>query len=483
MIVMPAAREASAKKARQPPGQMSAVGRVFRTTAVKLSLVYLAVFSLVTIALVTYLLSSINAILTSELSDAVNAEVRELLNQYEIGGVLRVVTLVDSRSRQPGAGLYLITDPSGNPLVGNISDLPEGVVDRAGTSVRAVPYRRLSHETDANSHHVALVRVFTLDNGFKVLVGRDVGEREKFSGLIGEALRAVLVVTVLLGLVTWWFVSRSVLKRIDQVTHTANRIVAGDLSGRLSLTGSNDEFDRLAVGLNHMFDRLTDLMRGLKEVSDNIAHDLKTPLTRLRNRAEEALADTGDPERAESALEGVIEDCDSLIRTFDALLTIARVESGNQTIALSPVDLSDIVGEVSELYEPLADEEGVELTTSVAGEKALANRELLSQALANLLDNALKYGRPAEGPARITLSVTREAGAVLLAVADNGPGIPETDRGRVLERFVRLERSRNSPGSGLGLSLVAAIARQHGAPLVLSDASPGLKAIISLQPA
>ncbi|MDR3373144.1 MAG: ATP-binding protein [Ancalomicrobiaceae bacterium] len=477
------AKTTAPRKSLQTPAQMGPLGRILRTTAVKLSLIYLAVFSLVTIALVTYLLSSINAILTRELSDAVDSEVRELLNQYEVGGVLRVVTLVDNRSRQPGAGLYLITDPSGTPLVGNISDLPEGVVGQAAAAVRLVPYRRLSGESEAANHHVALVRVFSLDNGFKVLVGRDVGEREKFRDLVGAALRAVLVVTVLLGLVTWWFVSRSVLKRIDQVTHTANRIVAGDLSGRLPLTGSNDEFDRLAVGLNHMFDRLTELMRGLKEVSDNIAHDLKTPLTRLRNRAEEALGQTADPERMRLALEGVIEDCDSLIRTFDALLTIARVEAGNQAIVLVPVDLSDIVGEVSELYEPLAEEEGVELTTSVAGEKALANRELLAQAVANLLDNALKYGRPAEGRAKILVSVTREAGAVLLSVADNGPGIPEADRARVLARFVRLEQSRNSPGSGLGLALVAAIARQHGAALMLSDAGPGLKATIELQPA
>ncbi len=470
-----------------PPGtspqlpKMSSLGRFFRTTAVKLSLVYLMVFTVFTLAMVAYVTTSTSTILTNELRSAVDSEVNDLQAQYEEGGLLRVVTLVDLRSRQPGAGLYLVTDRSGEPLLGNISNLPDGVVTKADTTVRTVPYRRLNQQDGKEKPHVALVRVFMLDSGFHVLIGRDLGEREKFQGLIWEAMRAVLVVTVLLGLATWWFVSRSVLKRIDQVAHASGRIVVGDLSGRLPLTGANDEFDRLALALNHMFDRIADLMQGLKEVSDNIAHDLKTPLTRLRNRTEEALGADIPPEQMRRALEGVIEDCDGLIKTFDALLTIARVESGSRPVDLSPVDVGAIVRDVSELYEPLAEEAGVRIAIEDDGAKALANRELLAQGVANLIDNALKYGRAAEGPSIIRVTIKGGPEDVAVTVADNGCGIAEADRDRVLARFVRLEASRHSPGSGLGLALVSAIARQHGATLQLGDAHPGLSVTLRLQ--
>lgn len=464
---------------------VAATGRIFRTTAVKLALVYLVVFSVVSVALVLYIARSTTSILTSELRNSVNQEVSDLQDQYNRGGILRVVRVLDARSRQPGASLYLMTDSAGQALLGNISDLPPGVITQAQDATRTVPYRRLNQPQSDRTNHLALVRVITLDSGFRVLVGRDVSEREKFTGLMWDAMRAVLVVTVFLGLVTWWFVSRSVLKRIEHVAVTTNQIVAGDLSSRLIVTGSNDEFDRLSIGLNHMLDRISELMRGLKEVSDNIAHDLKTPLTRLRNRAEEALSQVDDSPHARAALEGVIEDCDGLIRTFDALLTIARVEAGSRTVEMSPVDVADIAAELVELYEPTAEECGATLTLDnklvpaamgdIPQSLVVANRELLAQVLANLLDNALKYGKPTEGEAHVRLELSLQGRDIQIAVVDNGPGIPADDRERVLNRFVRLEASRNSPGSGLGLSLVAAIVRQLGSVLVLADAEPGLR--------
>lgn len=458
---------------------MAGLGRFFRTTAVKLSLTYLVAFTIFVLFLVGYISHATSNLLTEQLREAVDAEVRGLRNQYDVGGMQRVAFAIDSLSRRPGAGLYVLADASGNLLVGNVSDIPTWVLDAANEQLRPVDYTRADDE-GVRTHHVALVRVFTLDNGFRVLVGRDVGERERFRGIIRQAFRAIIIVMILLGGITWWFVSRRVLKRIDQVTATSQRIVAGDLSGRLPVAGTGDEFDRLAESLNGMLTRIDELMRGLKEVSDNIAHDLKTPLTRMRNRVEGALAGASDVDAYRGALERTIDECDGLIKTFDALLTIARVESGNRPVTMERLDAAGIAAEVAELYEPVAEEEGVALSLQTEPAEIVGSRELLAQALANLVDNALKYGRAADRPAEIRLSVRRIGTEVALSVADNGPGIPAADRERVLGRFVRLEASRSAPGSGLGLALVAAIAHQHGAHLRLDDAAPGLMVTLSL---
>lgn len=453
---------------------LAGLGRFVRTTAFRLTLVYLVVFTVATVFLVAYISRSTSDLLTRQIRDTIDAEIAELDIQYQQGGIRRLLTVIDQRSRTPGASLYLVADFSGNVLVGNIADIPPAILDNADAAARPVRYSRV--DGDDSHRHVALVRVMALDGGFRALVGRDLGEREKFRDIFARAIRAIMVVMVVLGLVTWWFVSRRVLRRIDQVSDTSARIVAGDLSGRLPVTGTGDEFDRLASGLNGMLGRIDDLMRGLKEVSDNIAHDLKTPLTRMRNRLDAALAGEPDAERYRAALEATIEESDGLIRTFDALLMIARVESGSQPAEMAPTDLATVAREVAEFYEPVAEEEGVLLT--VAAERAAVvqgNRELLAQALTNLLDNALKYGRAEGRPPVIALSVARTGNEIVAAVADNGPGIPEADRSRVLGRFVRLEASRSAPGSGLGLSLVAAVARLHRGRLELGDARPGLR--------
>jgi signal transduction histidine kinase len=278
--------------------------------------------------------------------------------------------------------------------------------------------------------------------------------------------------------------------------------MAGDLSGRLSVTGSGDEFDRLALNLNGMLERIEALMRGLKEVTDNVAHDLKTPLTRLRNRCEAALRTAKSEADYRRVLEETIEESMGLIRTFDALLMIARAESGEVRDGMAEFDLAEVARDVGELYEPLAEDKGLTLEVE-AGEPAAVkgNRELVSQALANLVDNAIKYAAPAQeqprggsaspgepaGPAAINGArpgIVVKAGAdkdqVVLTVSDHGPGIPEGDRSRVVDRFVRLEQSRSQPGSGLGLSLVSAVARLHGGELKLEDNAPGLRARIAL---
>jgi signal transduction histidine kinase len=257
----------------------------------------------------------------------------------------------------------------------------------------------------------------------------------------------------------------------------------GDLSGRLAIAGTGDEFDRLSSSLNAMLDRIETLLYSLKDVSDNIAHDLKTPLTRLRNRVEATLSGPPDEAAYRAALESTIDESDQLIRTFNALLMIARVESGAADTSMSMTDAGEIVRDVVELYEPVAEEAKVALSASAQGPLPIrGNRELLGQALANLVDNAIKHCSASDegGPFRVKVSAAVEGDRLVLRVDDNGPGVPAEDRERVLQRFVRLEKSRSAPGSGLGLSLVAAVVRMHRGEITLGDNAPGLSVAIRL---
>jgi signal transduction histidine kinase len=294
------------------------------------------------------------------------------------------------------------------------------------------------------------------------------------------------VFAIIAGLV----ISRSVLRRIESVNEASREIMAGDLSRRIPASGSGDEFDRLALSLNAMLARIEELMVALREVSDNIAHDLKTPLNRLRNRAESALRSPDGPASYREGLEKTIEEADELIKTFNSLLLIARLEAGAVAESMTPIDPASVVADVAELYEPVAEQAGLTLKIKADQDlRILANRELVSQAIANLVDNAIKYAAP-EPPhgtsskpfARplVSISVARAASGVEIIVADQGPGVAMKDRDRALQRFVRLEKSRSLPGSGLGLSLVAAVAHLHGGSVRLEDNEPGLRVVLTL---
>src|SRR5262245_783268 len=456
---------------------MTALGKLLRTTAFKLTLVYLTVFALFAAFLLAYFAWNTRRLITEQITQTVDAEITGLAEQYRQGGIRRLVFVVDARSRRPGSSLYLVTTRAGEGLAGNVGSLATGILETSGWPDTA--YRRLD-DPDGAEHH-ALVRVFQLPAGFRLLVGRDLEERERLHDIVLAAGRWSLAIVIVLGVAGGFFVTRRVLKRVDAMTETTRKIMDGDLAGRLPIAGTGDELDRLASNLNAMLERIEALMRGLKEVSDNIAHDLKTPLTRLRNRCEEALRVAEDESQYRAALESTIEESEALIRTFNALLMIARAESGQARDNMIEFDAAEIARGVGELYEPLADDKGIHLKVEAPTEAPLhGNRELISQALANLVDNAIKYGGINGADAEIIVTARGEGDRILLAVADSGRGIPAADRGRVVERFVRLEQSRSQPGSGLGLSLASAVARLHGGELKLEDNHPGLKTVISL---
>ena len=468
---------------------MTAFGKLIRTTAFRLTLVYLFLFALFAASLLGYFAWNTRRMITEQIATTVNAETGELSDIFDRRGLHGLVFNIENRALRPGANLYLVTAPNGRAIAGNVGSLAPGVLAATGWSETA--YRRLDEQDSAD--HRALVLVNELPGGFRLLIGRDLEERRRLFGIVAKAAQWSVLIVVVLGLGGGIFVARRVLRRIDAMTGTTQRIMAGDLSGRLPVGRSGDELDRLAENLNAMLERIEALMMGLKEVSDNIAHDLKTPLTRLRNRAEEALAKSGSEAEYRGALERTIEESDGLIRTFNALLMIARAESGQARGNMDDFDAADVANGIHELYEPLAEDDGMTLRVKTSSTPLHGNRELISQALANLVENAIKYGKPvataqplsagavaAADSRDILIEARRDGDSVLLSVTDHGPGIPEADRKHAVERFVRLEASRTQPGSGLGLSLASAVATLHGGELRLADAHPGLTAILAI---
>lgn len=465
---------------------------MMRTTAARLSALYLLLFALCAVALVFYMTSLSARMLTAQTQATINEEVQELAAAYQRGGLPLLARTIDRRARQPGANLYLIAHFDGRILAGNVESLDAGVLDDEGWTDRPFAYERYGEGSREQRRlqaaqggvtepsHKAIALVLRLPNRMIMLVGRDLGEPERFRVVVRRALMVALAMMGLGGLLIWYFVGRSALRRIDTVSEASRRIMGGDLGGRLPVTGAGDEFDRLSENLNAMLSRIANLNEGLKQVSDNIAHDLKTPLTRLRNRAEAALGARDSAEYRE-ALEGTIAESDQLIRTFNAILMISRLEAGYSAESTAKVDLQSVVRDVTDLYEPAAEEMGVSLTADTSGETVVeGNRELIAQALSNVIDNAIKYTAGAAEKPLVRVGLERaDNGGARITVSDNGPGIPdEADRQRATERFVRLEQSRSRPGSGLGLSLAKAVMKFHGGRLELLPANPGLTVLL-----
>jgi signal transduction histidine kinase len=462
---------------------VTALTKLFRTTTFRLSLTYLALFSAAAIVAIAYIYWNTTVLLSRQLNQTIDAELTGLAEQYRAGGLDQLVRTVAERTQTPGNSLYLVADSEGRRLAGNLSAVSPDLWNSLGP-VEFV-YRRPA--PGGVEKRLAFANVFRLPSGYRLIVGRDIEDRRELARLVRSAMLWGLGVMALFGIGGGYWVSRKLLTRIDTLAATTRTIMGGDLGGRLPVTGSGDELDRLSESLNLMLGRIEQLMAGMREVSDNIAHDLKTPLNRLRNRVEAALREPyGEPVYRE-ALERTIEEADGLIKTFNALLSIARIEAGAGGESRETLDVSALLCDVAELYEPVAEERG--LTLKAEADKPVmirADRQLLGQAIANLIDNAIKYGtaelsrNSAGARPDVEVRAVGKNGVAEIVVTDRGPGVPVSERDRVLGRFVRLEASRSEPGSGLGLSLVAAVARLHGGTLRLEDNEPGLRVILAL---
>jgi len=462
------------------------LSQIWRTSTVRLTATFILIFVVFAILLLGFITWQSSVQIQRQQAQDIEAEVSQLQRVEHNQGIRAMAFIVDRLSRQPGPGVYFLGDASGQYLLGNVSDVPvEALLEPGVYSFdydRANAFDQADQGSRPTRRGFAMVRSVVLESGMRLIVGRDVVERRGYSAIIVQSFMFGVAGIILFSIFAGGLTARRVLKRIDVIRGTSTKIMSGNLSERIPLTKRNDEFDGLATNLNAMLDRIEQLMQGLKEVTDNVAHDLKTPLTRLRNQAESALRDGATPAERERALETTIAESDRLIQTFNALLMIARAEAGAPSGALGDVDVSAVVSDMAELYAPVAEDEGISVETDIAPDLHLrANRELIGQAMVNLLENAVKYAKPADGQGgHVAVRLRAVDGRVRIEVADNGPGIPAEDRKRVVERFVRLEKSRSEPGSGLGLSLVDAVARLHGGTFTIADNEPGVKAIIDL---
>jgi signal transduction histidine kinase len=445
--------------------------KLLKTSTFRLAAVYLAVFALSVGAILAYVYWNTALLIERQIESAVHAELGVLGEQAAQTGMQGLTDAVRRRSGQNPGSVYLLTNFLGRRLAGNLDGLPQ-------TAIKGQGWIEFSYSVETSEgleHHRARAYHLSLPNGSVLLVGRDIEERRRFAALIRRTLYFAVGFTILLGLIGGLLMSRNFLHRIESITAASRTIMAGDLSKRVPVSGTGDELDQLSINLNQMLDQIERLMAGMREISTNVAHDLRTPLTRLRSRVEAALR-TGGSAAHKAALEKTIEDADALLATFNALLSIARSEAGQVREGLHPVDLKEVLTDIAELFAPLAEEQGGSLRLDAdRSVEVRADRQLLAQAISNLIDNALKYGVPGgRNVPEITLSLTTGPSDAVIAVADRGPGIAEEDRSRVTERFVRLDRARTLPGSGLGLSLAQAIARLHNGKLLLKDNAPGL---------
>ncbi len=453
---------------------MKAKRKLFHSYTFRLALLYALIFSGSTLILFYFFYLFTASYMTQQMDNTIEAEIQGLAERYDsegLEGLTRLIAERVNRQQATGNSIYLLTTYTLQPLVGNLDRWPRN----ASINNDWLEFQ-LEVNEDTNETHLARARIFRLPGRYGLLVGRDVHQLTQAKLRIIQALTWGLAMMVLLAFIGGLVLSRRTVRKIERINQTARSIMSGDLSRRVKLTNRNDDFDQLADNLNRMLDRIQALMEDIRRVSDNIAHDLRTPLTRLRQHLEEARRQANPEEESANRLESAIREADSLLTTFNALLRIARIEAGQITAGFASLDFRTLLQDVVEFYEPLAEEKNQRLVVDLGNTiEAMGDRDLLFQALANVIENAIKY-TPADGHITITLAqVHHEA---VITIADNGPGIPEDERENVFRRFYRLDRSRSTSGNGLGLSMVSAVVTMHNGEIRLMDNYPGLKTVM-----
>jgi signal transduction histidine kinase len=442
--------------------------RLLRTSAFRLTLISVALFSSAAVVLLAIINLTTAGFMARQLDRDISEEVAALQDVARLGGANALaVAIAEREAARPRTGsYYLLQDRDGERLAGDLR------VSRPAESWFDI-------DGGARPHRIR-ARGIRLGDGDFLVVGQDADQLDRVKGLIVEAFLWSAAVTVALAMAGGMLFSASLLRRIAVVTRTSQAIMAGDLSQRIPVLDGGDEFDQLARVLNAMLARIEDLMAGLRQVTNDVAHDLRTPLSRLRQRLEAVQRGGPGVEAYERLIDRSVQELDAILETFAAMLRIAEIEAASRAIAFAPLDLSALLGTVAEVYEPLAAEKGQALECRIAPRLAVqGDRSMLTQMMANLVQNALSHTPPGT---RIAVEAAAIAGGVEVTVADTGPGIPATERDKVFRRFYRLESSRTTPGSGLGLSLAAAIAGLHRIGIVLEDNRPGLRVVLRFPP-
>lgn len=448
------------------------VARLFRSAGVRFAIVYAVLLGLSAAALMMFLWWSTAGLLNRQTEAAIETDAQGLEDRWIQGGLALLILTIEDRLAQniDDDAIYLLADTEGRRIAGNLPHWPaqitqtevfaELTIQRAGMPTRA------------------MVKRYNLPNGFHLLIGRDVHLRAHLTKLLADAMLWALAIVCVMATIGALVVRNLFQRSLSDVSATAAAIAAGDLARRVKRSGRGDEFDQLAEVINEMLDRIGRLMDGVRQVSNAIAHDLRTPITRARTRLEDAAlhAQTADALRA--AIERATADLDGIVGVFQALLRISEIEAGSRRSSFARLDVCPLLAEVAELYEVVAEEQGVTLVVDAQGALVLhGDRAMIQQAVANLVDNALKFS-PSGGA--VCVSAIARPHDIEIAVSDQGPGIPMEERDKATERFYRGEAARSTPGSGLGLTLVSAVAHLHGGTLRLEDARPGLRATLVL---
>jgi signal transduction histidine kinase len=447
------------------------LAETLRSSTLKLALISIGIFGAAVIALFSYVYWSTGSYVRGLADRAIASEHEMLQKAYDDGGRDGLIAAIGQRiaaSRLAG-GFYLLADPSFARIAGNLEAWPPSLEGAEGWDT----FRAPAAKPGVTEGPLLRANLTTLSDGYHLLVGKDIDDLRGFAAKIDTALALGVVLIFVLAGVASLYVTRRTVGRIEAINATSRSIMQSGLGKRIPLRGTRDEWDQLAQNLNLMLDRIEALMGEVKQATDNVAHDLRTPLTRMRGRLEKADGRPRDGPIDQSLISDTIADLDGVLAMFASLTRISQIEANDRTAAFRAVDLAEIANEVVELFDAAAEDKGARLK-SIGAPSALVSgdRDLLFDAVANLVDNAIKHGRDA---GEVSVEVTKSDDGAAISVCDDGPGIPTHECRHVLKRFYRLERSRRTPGNGLGLSLVAAVARLHGAAIEMSDNAPGLK--------